>query len=74
MFQVKRKREIECLMQYKKRERNMGKLNCFTDSRPLFIAGAPEDEGLSAIRQWHLRNITSFKGAWGRGGGGCFYA
>ncbi len=30
--------------------------------RPLYIAGTPEDEGISAIKQWHLRNVTSFRG------------
>ncbi len=31
-------------------------------SRPLYIAGLPEHAGIEAIKQWHLRNITSFKG------------
>jgi hypothetical protein len=32
--------------------------------RELFVAGVAADVGEKAIKQWHLRNATSFNGEW----------
>ena len=31
-------------------------------SEPLFIGGLPQDKASYAVRNWHLRNTTSFRG------------
>lgn len=42
---------------------NEGKNEFLKNGRnPLYIAGVPENVGQRAIKQWHLRNVTSFHG------------
>ena len=37
-------------------------------AEPLFIGGLPMEKATYAVRNWHLRNVTSFRGKYcGRG-------
>ena len=33
-------------------------------SEPLFVGGLPLEKATYAVRSWHLRNVTSFRGEW----------
>ena len=41
---------------------NEGAKEYLTTSSPLYVAGTPEKVAERALKQWHLRNVTSFNG------------
>ena len=41
---------------------NEGKNDYLNTYSPIYIAGLPASVGEKALNQWHIRNITSFKG------------
>ena len=41
---------------------NEGQRDFLETHSPMYIAGVPADVGEKALNQWHIRNVTSFRG------------